>query len=200
MKKYVFLLLMVSTLILISGCNKVKDIVTDTSRDNTSMSNDVTEENDELSNDETEEIFNEMAELASDAADEYSDDSESEYETDEWEEDSEEIINYDNAIVVNLPEGYPNDIVPIFESAKVIYSSAPPSKDAYIVELILPEGSYKDAIKFYKAIFNLEPEDFKSEVMETARFSGTEAGWDFEVFIGTTPAINLTSVTITLDK
>ncbi len=114
--------------------------------------------------------------------------------------ESSEVIKYEDAEEVSLSKGYPSDIVPIYSKAKVISSSSPSSGDLFVVDLILPSKSYKEVVAYYKDALNMEPDNYKSQVMETATFTGEKDGWKFDVTVGSNPSIDFNSVSITLQK
>lgn len=104
-------------------------------------------------------------------------------DTTEQENDSSDSLSYASAVEVSLDSKYPEDIVPIFPDAKIIYCSLAPSGSG-AVELVLPSGSYEAAVDFYTSELGLPSEDSKTQVQESARIDGNVSGWKVSILIG----------------
>lgn len=117
----------------------------------------------------------------------------------EEEEEDESMASYEDAKAVPISGGYPEDIVPLYSKGKIIDSSRTPSKDVYMVEMIIPEGSYKNAVSFYKSsLKGMTPANFKSEVMESETFKGKIDKWQLEVVVAQIPSAKRSFVSISL--
>lgn len=87
-----------------------------------------------------------------------------------------DIMTYDTAEEVSLDKKYPQDVVPLPESAKVIGCSMVPGTRSGFVDLILPGNDFNAAVSFYTDELGLTPKNSTTSVQEAASFKGEISG------------------------
>jgi len=121
---------------------------------------------------------------------------------DDEESEENEIIQADFGSVegINLEDGYPEDVVPLYDAFKIIESSKAPSRDLYMLDGITPPDSYDDVVTFYSNALGISPESFDSQMMKTDDFSGEKDGWSYTVYVGVMKAGGNVMINITMKK
>ena len=116
---------------------------------------------------------------------------------DKLQEEAFTVLDYDKITSLELPSEYPSDVVPIIETSKIMNATVSPGGSA-IVDLILPTGSYDDAVAFYQEALGMEGESLKTDVMEQTTFVVKIGEYNCTVLVGSLkvnnndPTVNIT--------
>jgi len=108
--------------------------------------------------------------------------------------------DYDSVTGEKLEDGYPKDVIPLYEAFKIIDTSKTPDNDLYILDGIAPPDSYDDVMAFYSSVLGVSPESFDSQIMKTDDFSGEQDGWSYSVYIAEMKAGGNVSFHISVQK
>ncbi len=109
-------------------------------------------------------------------------------------------VDYDSVTGNNLEDGYPLNVVPLYDAFKIVDSSKTPSNDLYMLDGITPPNSYDDVVAFYSSALGISSESFDSQMMKTDDFSGEKDGWSYSVYVGVMKAGGNVMINITMQK
>lgn len=122
--------------------------------------------------------------------------------TEDDNEDSDEFNgiteDYDTIVGTTPDKGYPEDIVPLYPSYKLTYTSSIPG-EMYIMEGVAAPGSYDDAVKFYSDLFG-SSKSFESQLMKSEEFTGEKNGWKYQITVVYMPSSDICDIQFTLQK
>lgn len=102
--------------------------------------------------------------------------------------ESSEKVNYETVAEQPIPEAYQEDIVPIFEGAKLIDSSFAPSKSGYAI-FVAPKGTEEEIVAFYEDAFGVSAKVKPGNQMQVyyANMDANINGWRVSMEITVTP-------------
>jgi len=122
-------------------------------------------------------------------------------DTDYGDEDINETeSDYDSITGLSLKDGYPEDVVPLYQGLKLTTSSGAPSGDFFSIEGVAPPDSFENAVAFYQNALGGSPEAFKSPSMRTAKFKGNSSGWSYTLYIAEIYTSGNTVIQVSLTK
>ena len=119
---------------------------------------------------------------------------------DDYSYDSD-IITYDNAESVMLDDNYPDDVVPIYEIAKVIGVSMVPNSKSGFIDLIAPSDRFQECVEFYENALLLNAEESSTVIQQASIIKGSVDNIDVVIYISKILADgNDTYIQITLNE
>jgi hypothetical protein len=108
--------------------------------------------------------------------------------------------DYNSITTLELKDGYPEEVVPLFEGLKLTTSSGTPSGDLYSIEGVAPPGSFDSAVAFYQSALGGSPEMFDTPAMKTAQFEGENGEWSYSVYVADIYTSGNTVIQISITK
>ncbi|MPN32293.1 hypothetical protein SDC9_179771 [bioreactor metagenome] len=99
-----------------------------------------------------------------------------------------------------MKDGYPDDIIPLYEGLKLTTSSGSPSGDLYSIEGVAPPGSFDSAVAFYQSALGGSPETLETPSMTTAQFEGESGEWSYSVNVADIYSSGNTVIQISITK
>lgn len=87
-----------------------------------------------------------------------------------------DVMTYETAEEVSLDSGYPQNVVPIPDGAKIVDCSMVPGMQSGFLDLILPGEDFETTVMFYTDTLGLTPKISTTSVQEAASFKGEISG------------------------
>ena len=119
---------------------------------------------------------------------------------DDYDDINETEGDYASLVGGTLPEGYPKNVVPLFDTVKITASTRNPSETRFSVEGIAPPNSFEDAVAFYQNSIGGTPNILDTPSMRTAEFGSSKDGWSIRVTVADIYSSGNTAIQISLSK